>query len=476
MSSGPEPGPAVPSDSLVRRLLGPLSVVTLGILMARVTVHAGRALDNSDTFFHLRLGEEFLGGWSLRDPGMLSRFATAPWLPTQWSTEIVMALVTDAFGLPGLAWLFGALYLTFIVLTYVLCRRQGAPLPSVVATGVVVIAAGASLSARPQVVSLILFVLTLLAWQRAGRTLRPPWLLVPLTWVWATAHGMWTFGVILGVVTCVGLLLDRRAGRGQLLRMAAVPAACVIAAMLTPVGPGLVTTQLAVGRRTALIVEWGPTSFREVGALLVAVLAGALIVVWCRGRRPTWTELLQVGLGVAWVLLVVRMVPFGALLIAPAFVAAISRLVPDEAPAGAFRRLEPWAVGAIAVACLGVLALTVPTGANQEAGVPTRFAERLAALPAGSAVLVEDGVGAWIEWRDPDLDPVIDGMLDAYPVEYIADFQSYRALEPGWKDYVADSGARDAVILRGSALSEALVDRGWRQVQADRAWAYLVAP
>ncbi len=418
-------------DPLVRRALGPLALATLGILMARVTMHAADALDNSDTFFHLRLGEEFLGDWSLRDPGRLSAFATSSWLPTQWSTEIVMAATTAAFGLSGLAWLFGALYLAFLVLTYVLCRRQGTPLPSVVATGVVVIAAGASLSARPQVVSLILFTLTLLAWQRAVRTLRPPWLLVPLTWVWATAHGMWTFGVILGVVTCVGIALDRRTDLRGLLRLAAVPLASVLAACLTPVGPSLVTTQLAVGRRTSLIIEWGPTSFRAVDAFLVAAMAGALIVMWSRGHRPDWTELLQVGLGVAWVLLVVRMVPFGALLIAPAFVAACSRLTPVPDGAGAFRRVEPWAVGAIVVACLGALAVAVPSSADREAGVPTRFAERLAALPDGSAVLVEDGTGAWIEWREPGLNPVIDGMLDAYPVDYIADFQSYRALEPG---------------------------------------------
>ena len=53
---------------------------TFGVLVGL----AALPLDNNDTYFHLRFGHEFLSGaWSIRDPGSVSSFATADWVPTQ---------------------------------------------------------------------------------------------------------------------------------------------------------------------------------------------------------------------------------------------------------------------------------------------------------------------------------------------------------------------------------------------------------
>ena len=80
-------------------------VVTLGTLVA-ITWHAGHSLTNSDTYFHLRFGHEFLTGhWSLRHPGSVTSFGTNDWVPTQWLPQVVMAQAEDWFGLPGVAWL-----------------------------------------------------------------------------------------------------------------------------------------------------------------------------------------------------------------------------------------------------------------------------------------------------------------------------------------------------------------------------------
>jgi hypothetical protein len=92
-------------------------------------------------------------------------------------------------------------------------------------------------------------------------------------------------------------------------------------------------------------------------------------------------------------------------------------------------------------------------------------------------VLVEDGIGGWMEWQVPQVHPVIDGMLDAYPVGYIRDFLAMTRVEPGWRGFVEGSGARAAVLDRGSPLSAAMQERlGWHVVQRDRSWLYLEAP
>src|SRR4051812_25310640 len=56
----------------------------LAVVAGALVVLAAQRLQNTDTYFHLRFGHEFLtGGWSLRDPGSVSTLATAHWVPTQ---------------------------------------------------------------------------------------------------------------------------------------------------------------------------------------------------------------------------------------------------------------------------------------------------------------------------------------------------------------------------------------------------------
>jgi hypothetical protein len=452
------------------------SLATVLLVMGRVTKHAADPLDNTDMWFHLKLGHEFLGGWSLRHPGQLSSFATSPWVPTQWSTEILAAKMDDWFGLPGVAWMFGLLYLVLIAAVFFLCRRHGDLLPAAIAVGVCVVSSGASLSARPQVVSLVLFTVTVAAWSRAARTVTPPWWLVPLTWVWATAHGLWTAGVLVGVATAVGIAVDQKVGWRRAGRLLAVPALSVVAACLTPVGPALLTSQLAVGARTSMITEWGATSFREPAAFLVAAMVGVTVLRWARRAPVAWTSLFQLMLAGGWVLLVTRMVPFGAILAAPLFVAAVSEVLPERTRSGGLR-LERVVVVGGALVCLFGLTLAVPRTADQPSGVPTKFSARLEALPDESTVLVEDGSGAWIEYAFPRLNPTIDGMLDAYPVSYMRRFSEMRKLEPGWVRFIRGSRASVAVLRDKSPLSLAMeAQLHWKVVQKDRDWVYLEAP
>ncbi len=461
----------------VGRVTSVAALLGLAILLVRITVHAGQPLSNSDTWFHLRIGHELWGPWSLSHPGALSSFATTPWIPTQWSTEMLAAKLEDWFGLPGVAWLFGLVYVLFILIVYANSRHRADPLVSVVVTGLVVIAASGQMSARPQMISLILLVVTVEAWLRSGEDGRPRWWLVPMTWVWATAHGLWSAGLLVGLVAALGVSADRRLDKAGVARLLAVPALSGVAACLTPIGPRLVLSQLAVGSRASLIGEWGPTSFRTTAALAAGVLVGTTVVLWARRDRVPWLHISLLVIAAGWVALVQRMIPFGAVLVAPLLSLALAEVMPSRVDAVASRRRQHAFVGAVAVGCLVVLALVVPRTAQRPGGVPQDFAERLARLPAGTAVLVEDGTGAWIEWRFHDLNPVVDGMLDAYPVDYMRAFADFKYVRPGWKAFVRHSGAPVAVLVKGSPLSAAMQDRlHWVAVQRDQRWVYLRAP
>jgi hypothetical protein len=391
---------------------------------------------------------------------------------------MLAAQVERWFGLPGVAWLFGALFLIFVVALYVVCRRQAEALPATVATGLAVIGATAQLSARPQVVTLIMLVVVVGAWLHAERTGRAPWLLIPLTWLWATAHGMWTLGVVVGVVWCVGLLLDRAIDRRTSLRMFAVPVLSVVAACLTPLGPALLGTQAAVGARAPLIGEWGATSFREVPAFVVALMIGLVVLRWAvAGRKVSWTHVLLLLLACGETMLVGRMVSCGGVLVAPLLAGALQGALRDGPVAQRLPRFERLVLAGGTAALLVGLAVAVPSTADHPAQVPSAFGSRLAALPAGSPVAVEDATGGWIEWKYPDLNPVIDGMLDAYSVDYIQRYADYVDVKPGWQDFLADSKAEVAVVRHDSALSDAMRRQlHWRQVDRDGKWVYLQAP
>lgn len=455
-----------------------ISLVALFAVLAWVTVRAALPLGNTDTWFHLRIGRELLGPWSLRHPGQLSSFGDVSWLPTQWSTEMVAAQFERWFGLPGVAWLFGALSLAFVVVLYVMCRRQGAALPATIATVLAVLGASAQLSARPQVVTLILLVVAVGAWLRAERTGKAPWMLVPLTWVWATAHGMWNLGVVVGVVFCIGLLLDRAVDRRTWLRMLAVPVFSVVAACLTPLGPALLGTQLAVGERASMIGEWGATSFRQPPAFVVALMIGLVVLLWAVAQRKVpWTHVLLLLLACGETMLVGRMVSCGAVLVAPLLAGALQEALGESRPAPRLPGFERVVLASGTAALLVGLGVAVPSTADHPGDVPGGFSSRLAALPPGSPVAVEDGTGAWIEWKYPDLNPVIDGMLDAYPVDYIRRYADYVDVKPGWQGFLSDSKAQVAVVRRDSALSDALRHQlGWHLVDRDGSWVYLEAP
>ena len=95
------------------------TIIVVGVF-ALLTNHAKDPLSNTDTYFHLRFGHEFLtGNWSLTDPGSVTTFGTNDWVPTQWLPQVVMAQVEDWFGLAGVAWLSGLMYLALALTLWI---------------------------------------------------------------------------------------------------------------------------------------------------------------------------------------------------------------------------------------------------------------------------------------------------------------------------------------------------------------------
>ena len=211
------------------------TVIVVGVF-ALLTNHAKDPLSNTDTYFHLRFGHEFLtGNWSLTDPGSVTTFGTNDWVPTQWLPQVVMAQVEDWFGLAGVAWLSGLMYLALALTLWVdrasarqsprggSRHRRGDPRRG---RRHVDAAAGAQLPPHRRHHGGVA--------GHAARTSKVRWWLVPLAWVWAMVHGMWPVGIIIGLVALVGIALDRAVTRRVWLRLAAIPLLSIVVAGADP--------------------------------------------------------------------------------------------------------------------------------------------------------------------------------------------------------------------------------------------------
>lgn len=471
---------APPGDSVARRDTSAipvwLPVVLMGVFMIAVTRQGVRAISDPDAFWHLRLGQDILDARSVSavtDPW--SSVSSQPWVPTQWLTEAVLAVAENVGGLPAVAWVFTVALLVLVLLVHRTARHVADAVPAAFTTGLTILAMSASLSPRPHMATYLLLCVTVLAWLRTIDDLRPRWWLVPVTWVWATSHGMWFVGPVVGLAVVGGLFLDRRVDRSGLFKLAAVPVGSVVVAALTPVGPALLQAPFAVAGVGAFITEWQPPSFREPGPAVAALMVAAVVVSWSRSsRRAPWTEVALLLLAAAWILLATRTVALGAVIVSPLVAAALQDMLRPGAQEPT--RAELWTLRGTAAAIACVTLFIVPTSAAQPANVPSALDGDLDALPAGSVVYNDYRLGGWLRWHHPDLEPVVDGMTEAYSVEHLEDFGRVQAVAADWQDTFDEWQPAAALVLDRSPLATALTEqRGWTTVAEDDGYV-LLAP
>jgi hypothetical protein len=470
----PRPRDRGPSLLTVLRFVMP-TIIVIGVF-ALLTNHAKDPLSNTDTYFHLRFGHEFLSGaWSLSDPGSVTTFGTNDWVPTQWLPQVVMAQMEEWFGLAGVAWLSGLVYLALALTLWTIARRHASPLVAAPVLAVAILAASPGMSMRPQVLSYLLIAVTTEAWLATRVDGKVRWWLVPLAWVWAMVHGMWPVGIIIGLVAIVGLALDRAVPRKQWLRLAAIPVLSAVVSALTPVGPALYAAVLEVNSRGQYFSEWQPPDFRHGNTIALLIMLAIVALRLARRTSVTpWTELVLMLLAGGWALYTNRTVMVAAVMLVPFVAAALQELLRERPPVS---RLERSSVLAGAVGCLTVLALLVPRTADHPPDTYPSWLSTLDDLPAGTAVLNDWGEGGYLMWRFPDLNFVMNGYGDIFTDDELARNYQLDATNAGWLASVHKTGAKYALLRPGARLTYALTTfEDWRVVQRSPVLVLLEAP
>lgn len=432
-------------------------------------------VSDPDTYWHLRAGQHLLRSWSFAGRDPYSAFTSRPWLLHEWIPELLTSWADAWFGLPGVAWLAFAGYLILFAMLVRASRERAGLLPSILAAFVGWIGAIGSLTPRPQIVTLIFIVVTVSAWHRTLRDGKPRWWLVPLSWIWASSHGMWFIGPLIGLFAILALLLDRRVDMAHAWRLAAIPASGVLIAALTPVGPALLTAPFSVSDYIAFVSEWGPPNIRDLFAQATFGMLVVIAVVWARKPPASWFDILTWCLALGWSLLYARTVAVGAVLVAPLFAQTLHVMLGRGIERRS--RAEGFVLAGAIGSALLLAAVLSPKLAAQPGQMPTSLDDSLDALPAKTVVFDEYELGGWLMWRHPSLHPVVDPRTELFDIGYFKRYLAARQAEPGWPSFIDETRSGAAVVPISSALGQALKDvRGWTEVGRGDGYLLLKAP
>ena len=248
-----------------------LALVRLPILIILLALGT-RGVVETDIWGHMRFGLDLLATHSLPTVDHYNFTSTQRWVNLEWLSDLLFAAAFKSGGLPLLAVLRAtSLGCALVIFSWGL-REVAWPLRDIVIAIVIFVSLPLLAAVRPQIFSVPLYALTLVALQRDAA-----WL--PLVFaLWANLHGGWLLG--LGAVVMRTALRPTR-------RRAAILAGCVLATLATPYGVRLWSSLAdALIRGWDDVSEWQPIWRLSVGREGILIWGGlVLVLLWAAHRR-----------------------------------------------------------------------------------------------------------------------------------------------------------------------------------------------
>ena len=474
------PSQCLPLEA-VPRLAAPAPRPALSYLLAGVGLTASaliglRPVSDLSPWLHLRIGALLLQGDRFGTPDPLSSFTSRPYLPSEWLPAILGNRVFALMGLPGIVWMRYVGILGVLTAVLWVTRHVADEVPALICAIGALAGASLGLTERPQLLSFVFLAVAIGGWWRCAEDLRPRWWLIPLTWLWASCHGLWIVGAGIGACVLVGLAIDRRLTRHTAARLGLLWLANLAAAGLTPLGPRLLAFPFqASGNVRAFVAEWQPTQATNPIAMVTLAMIGCVLLLWIRSAvpPPAW-QLALAALAVLSTLAMTRTIAVGALLAAPLLAHALQRQRGESVTRPRPRAATAWLAMMV---CLAALSIPVALAVGEETDTaPAMLTSQLKALPTGTVVLDHDDLSGWLMWVAPQSRPVIDLRSEVYDAAYHIRYTRALQVLPGWDQFVASSGATYALLRDDSAIAEALRTRlGWTPIGVDKGYILLKA-
>ena len=257
-------------------------------------VSLGTKLVAIDLAYHVRAGEQVLGGSIPRVDTWTFTIRGAAWVDQQWGAQAILALAHRGGGFATIVVLRAVLTGLAFGLVYLACRARGAGArtASLLTLGGWLVCLQ-TLSMRPQLFGVTLFAASL--WILAGRRTHPArvWALPVIAVVWANVHGSFALAPMLVLLAMAEDLIDRDPGWR---RLALVGGLTALATLVNPFGAGAwayiwnLSTDPVI---RATVTEWAPMSLGTFSEVAFFVSAAAIAVPLVRRRGPApWGALL----------------------------------------------------------------------------------------------------------------------------------------------------------------------------------------
>ena len=436
-----------------------------------------KAITDNSLLTHLATGELILGDGSVPSTDPYSRTAPgSPWTVQSWLASLVYASLDRVVGGAGLRLLHGAVAALIGAGIWRLTLPARQVVPRTLLTMIPIVIGAGLWSPRPFMFGLLAMVVLLSVVQAHG----PPWILVPLFWLWVNSHGSFPLGLALLGGMFVGELFDR--GRSEdsaelswLLRYVATAVLGVLVGAINPIGPRIVWFPVQLlGRREALegVVEWQPPSFTSPPEL---VFLGLVPVVALAARRGApWRSLLPSTCFVLGGFLAIRNISVAAVVVVVLLAPSFRDLFGEEDGASTnvlSRTLGPAMVVAglfVAVVVAGQPGLKLDLYPVEQ--VDYLEARGLVGTPE-VGLIHREAVGNYLAYRyGPESSVFIDDRFDFYPTSVTGDHLTL--LDGGDYPGVLDRWGGEVVLWEaGTVLADWLEQsEQWKLVVAEDDW------
>ncbi len=446
---------------------------SLGLLLSLMAFIVGaRTMTDNSFLTHLATGQHILDNGSVPGADIYSQTAAGqPWTVQSWLISLVYAVAEQLGGIGAIRVVHGAVAAAIGVGIWQLVAPARQIVPRF-GLAMLPLFLGAQLwSPRPLLFGLLAMVAVLQVLLLG----RPPWILVPIMWLWVNSHGSFPLAIALLAAVAVGAWLDDRDRPDRELSLLAWAGGGIALGLLNPVGLRLLWFPVQLlGRREALdrVVEWQAPSFTNWWELLFLALLPLTVLAATRGAP--WRAIVPSVAFFAGGLLAVRNIAVASIvivaLLAPTFrefygaddgesASVISRLLGRASLVGLGASL-------IAVSLQAGLSLTLyPVDAVD-------YLESRALVANDEVNLIHrEAVGNYLTYRFGDEASVfIDDRFDFYPLDVTTDHLTL--LYGGdYRDVLDRRGADVVLWAKDGLLTDWLRDaEDWRIVMTDDDW------
>jgi hypothetical protein len=464
------------------------------IALLAVFVMAVQPSLDTDSWWHLRSGAWILeNGQILKsDPFSLTRQGQA-WIYPGWLSQIILIVVFNSLGIPGLNLFTGLMVLTAFAILWV--TLEGKDLLRAFILLLAATTSGLYWSARPQIFTLVFASATLFLLEGAKREKsKRLWILPILITIWVNMHGGFIVGYLLigiyfmgeVIETLISMILGQKKlneewqnRKKYLLVLAAVGIASIFTGMINPHGPAILLypfQTISIGTLQDYIAEWQSPNFHtpEVQPFIILLFL-LILAVGISTKKRSARELLLISIFGYMSLIAVRNVGLFALVAAPIACRHLDaglnplfeRLKSEkELPKKLTKSINLILAVLLTFAGLIRVVTQMDNEVNREQihqQIPLEAFEFIVEEKPEGALFNSYNWGGYVVWTlYPDYLSFVDGRTDLFTDEILNEYLNAWLAKPGWQTFLEEWEIQWALLEIDSPLSKAMIYDGWK--------------